>query len=823
MSNLTPPQSSDKKRTAAETPSVPMAPFSFSARVVEHVSARNTPTEREKIITVKEERSGRYMYIQGLPRDGNKSTKSKAKLSVYPITKCTKVAVPWDHIRHYGMLALHFERKKPESMDMARKRLGPGDTSPREKKTITIVRIRSWSLEDTSHIKKLWSLCKKAVSNNTSRIESNWGANPKTPQIIDVGTRKKQRGLCAPTQSPVKNRDEQNAQRRPTTKAKSGSGYSALRSSQDQTNDFASLLVGKPIRTSLGPSRTVLKNLPAPNIENANQLSNILKVRSNNNQSTEQKSRFQSMTNDKSISPIALSTSPTRPTNSVKRKISGCEADSDESKKTKTSRFSYASSERITQDLVNPPSCAYIESKRLVGIANRGNTCYLSAAIQLLMADSKLMSSFRNMVLAQERNNAMSELVRLADMRKGTGALDPSRLQTWIGNNFCEYRSTDQQDAHEFLMRFLQLLPRENAYQDFRQCPLHSDLSMVLERTFICGSCGDEYTKSESSTALTLSFPEMNKNCFGRLETTLPQLIDAFFDNVTVFKTCEKCKSEKAEMRTRIVMAPRVLLIQLNRFKTVYEFKLPKTKKISDRALIPSFLDLTALASSKAVSNKQVLARESVPLKSSVGTTISHRKNFGSTAFPKAGLMSNEDGVHGSRIGASLPSEEKPGGKEVVIGAKDANGLKDASGREKEAPKSHGLKNVESLTKSDVGMPRLLARFGNDLRGENDQPEVDAGLTQYQGLTDTNELDGQLLNRISQLQNASDIRKESGQFSYSLKAVIRHKGSQAGSGHYVADIRTDSGWYCCNDDNVKELDCRKAQNTEGYVCWYELV
>ena len=60
--------------------------------------------------------------------------------------------------------------------------------------------------------------------------------------------------------------------------------------------------------------------------------------------------------------------------------------------------------------------------------------------------------------------------------------------------------------------------------------------------------------------------------------------------------------------------------------------------------------------------------------------------------------------------------------------------------------------------------------------------------------------------------------------TYTLRAVIEHRGANAGGGHYVAYVRAQNEqWYYCNDNMRPQIveDPRAVLQREAYMLIYE--
>lgn len=59
--------------------------------------------------------------------------------------------------------------------------------------------------------------------------------------------------------------------------------------------------------------------------------------------------------------------------------------------------------------------------------------------------------------------------------------------------------------------------------------------------------------------------------------------------------------------------------------------------------------------------------------------------------------------------------------------------------------------------------------------------------------------------------------------SYELIAVAVHMGQSISSGHYIAYVKRNGSWYCCNDSNVSECSEKDAMSSNAYLLFYRQV
>ena len=58
--------------------------------------------------------------------------------------------------------------------------------------------------------------------------------------------------------------------------------------------------------------------------------------------------------------------------------------------------------------------------------------------------------------------------------------------------------------------------------------------------------------------------------------------------------------------------------------------------------------------------------------------------------------------------------------------------------------------------------------------------------------------------------------------AYELVAVLVHQGQYCEAGHYVAFVKSEGNWYCCNDKDVKQVPVEKVMRQQAYMLMYEV-
>eukprot|EP00523_Entomoneis_sp_CCMP467_P001841 CAMPEP_0168740984 /NCGR_PEP_ID=MMETSP0724-20121128/12268_1 /TAXON_ID=265536 /ORGANISM="Amphiprora sp., Strain CCMP467" /LENGTH=621 /DNA_ID=CAMNT_0008788451 /DNA_START=246 /DNA_END=2107 /DNA_ORIENTATION=- len=58
--------------------------------------------------------------------------------------------------------------------------------------------------------------------------------------------------------------------------------------------------------------------------------------------------------------------------------------------------------------------------------------------------------------------------------------------------------------------------------------------------------------------------------------------------------------------------------------------------------------------------------------------------------------------------------------------------------------------------------------------------------------------------------------------SYELVAVLVHQGQRCEAGHYVAFVKSEGEWFCCNDNEVTAVPVEKVMRQQAYILMYEV-
>lgn len=257
------------------------------------------------------------------------------------------------------------------------------------------------------------------------------------------------------------------------------------------------------------------------------------------------------------------------------------------------------------------------QEKKVVGLRNLGNTCFMNAVLQSLSNIGVFYRYFKHLPaletnaksgrgIEQSRKlTEVSDALMAEELRKvlinlnqgGKSAISPESLFHVIWKIVPRFRGYQQQDAHEFLrymldrlhLELLHLLPdgslRENSYLNIgpksRSSIVTSVFGGTLQSEVRCLNCCVESKKHDPFLDLSLDIPEkfqyLKKSAKDTTdEPTTPcdisDCLTSFIEVEELAETelyyCNNCKSkQRSTKRFWIRRLPNVLCLHLKRFR----------------------------------------------------------------------------------------------------------------------------------------------------------------------------------------------------------------------------------------------------------------
>ncbi|XP_067004916.2 ubiquitin carboxyl-terminal hydrolase 3 isoform X2 [Anabrus simplex] len=254
------------------------------------------------------------------------------------------------------------------------------------------------------------------------------------------------------------------------------------------------------------------------------------------------------------------------------------------------------------------------KEKKVVGLRNLGNTCFMNAVLQSLSNIEEFCYYFKQLPSLEKQNGngrriypstrsykEVNDTVMAEELRKvlisltqggGKSAISPESLFLVIWNVVPRFRGYQQQDAHEFLRymldrvhtELLQLLPdislKDSLVQKGRASIVTSVFGGTLQSEVRCLNCSTESRKHDPFLDLSLDIPEkfqfiQKKSKEGEDSGPPCSILDCLTSFIEVEELadtelyyCSNCKSkQKSTKRFWIRRLPNVLCLHLKRFR----------------------------------------------------------------------------------------------------------------------------------------------------------------------------------------------------------------------------------------------------------------
>mmetsp|Transcript_2412 Transcript_2412/g.5654 ORF Transcript_2412/g.5654 Transcript_2412/m.5654 type:complete len:344 (+) Transcript_2412:122-1153(+) len=166
------------------------------------------------------------------------------------------------------------------------------------------------------------------------------------------------------------------------------------------------------------------------------------------------------------------------------------------------------------------------------GIANIGNTCYISAVINCLLHNQIFRRELELGAKTQKPiHTALGELMEMHP-RSNQRALIQS-LKDTLGFG------RDQQDVHEFYTKLTSELSEESSNV------VDNTFLGSFEKILVCTKCGESANISETFTSLSLPITQT-----ASVPLSVRSIMDCFFTGEVVNKNCENCHNAVSHTAT---------------------------------------------------------------------------------------------------------------------------------------------------------------------------------------------------------------------------------------------------------------------------------
>ncbi|XP_050350198.1 ubiquitin carboxyl-terminal hydrolase 3-like isoform X1 [Nymphalis io] len=235
--------------------------------------------------------------------------------------------------------------------------------------------------------------------------------------------------------------------------------------------------------------------------------------------------------------------------------------------------------------------------KKIVGLKNLGNTCFMNAVLQSLNNIQEFSCYFSQLPSLEMKSNGrkvyhsrsytrqeMHDVVMAEELRKvlinlntggcgSKGAISPECLFLVIWKVVPRFRGYQQQDAHEFLRYMLDRLHTELQQLLPTERPAASIVTAVfggtLQSEVRCLACGTDSKKFDPFLDLSLELPESGRH---ESPVALTDCLASFVQVEELADTeryfCSSCKcKQKSTKQFWIRRLPNVLCLHLKRFR----------------------------------------------------------------------------------------------------------------------------------------------------------------------------------------------------------------------------------------------------------------
>jgi ubiquitin C-terminal hydrolase len=208
---------------------------------------------------------------------------------------------------------------------------------------------------------------------------------------------------------------------------------------------------------------------------------------------------------------------------------------------------------------------------KLCGFNNMGNTCYMNAALQIIINSTVLTKIILTNTFSSPKLNIYKKF--LQSYRNGQ-SFGPAEIKHMVGLKDNKFMDMSQHDSHEFLINLMEILDDElkNEYKDnpisILNIPLNNLMSTIFDTT-VSSIIYSEETDEKSKTNIgekILSLPIPKKE-----DVSLDDCLEYYtqIEKLTGDSQWRSNKEDKlvdAYKRLYLKSLPKYLLIQLKRF-----------------------------------------------------------------------------------------------------------------------------------------------------------------------------------------------------------------------------------------------------------------